>query len=37
MNHIIVGDTATFGGTGGASNGSYVVLSSTNVAEPLLN
>ena len=31
------GGDLIFSGTGGAANGDYVVLSSTNVAAPLLN
>jgi hypothetical protein len=31
------GGGLVFSGTGGAANGDYVVLSSTNVAAPLLN
>lgn len=34
---ILSGDNLILSGTGGTSNGSYVVLSSTNVTTPLLN
>ena len=34
---VLSGSGLIFGGTGGVTNGSYVLLSSTNVATPLVN